>query len=234
MNMKQTMLEKEVRLTLVLAILVSGPAPLWARRADRPMIHMVEPASGIFAGGTIHIEGENFLTDEGEALQAVITDEHNYQVSTPARGHTERLQLRVPEDLSPGKVKIVIMRRSRDGRVEQTKPFPYLIQAPPQVKAVQPMHGSVGATVTIRGKNLGPEQGSSYVLFVGEMVDRFRGSVRALIVSWEDDKIVAAVPYEMAQGPCQVRVVRMDPETNRGILTAVEDGRTRFVVMPRS
>lgn len=211
-------------------LILTVTQPVLAR--DAPVIRAVEPPSGIVPGGVLTLQGENFVTGDDQVLHALITDQRNFRITTPAVGNNERVQLRIPEEVSAGPVSILLMRRSREGEVEEAAPVEYFVLSPPEIHGVSPIQGTTGSAALIRGRELGKDQGSSYVLFVGEMHNQFRGSARALVTSWTDEAISIVVPLEMAAGPCEIRVVKMDPETNRGLLLGTRGDSPRFLVLP--
>jgi hypothetical protein len=201
-----------------------------APAAERPDVQTITPPNGTFAGGTVQIAGRNFVTEEGQSVYVLITDQNNFRLSEPADGDNERLYVQIPEKMSPGKITLVIMRRSRDGKVVESETLPYFITSPPSIARVSPAQGSQGTLVTINGRRFGDQQNSSYLLFVGEMRNDFRGSARAEIVSWNDTQIQAVVPSEMAAGPCDIRLVKMNPDSNKGLLTDLGD-EDRYTVV---
>jgi len=192
-------------------------------------VYRIDPPYETLAGGHITIEGKDFNTEGNQHLYVLFTDQNNLRVSQEVECDNEIIHAQIPEDMSPGKIKIVLMRRSSDGRVDETPPLSYAVQAPPRVKELYPQEGSMGTLVRISGSDLGPLQNDSYVVFVGETDDEPRASIRAMVEDWGENEIKVRVP-EMVSGPAEVYVVKMNPDSNHGVLIGNGD-KTRFMVV---
>jgi hypothetical protein len=202
---------------------------VFAGQLNRPEVQRVSPQGGTIAGGLIQIDGKNFITQDNQDLYVVIIDRNNFKVSQQAGGDNERLYVQAPDNMSSGPITLQVIRRSGDGSLVQSNLIPYSISGPPRIIDVTPMQGPPESLVTISGRQFGDRQGSSYVLFVGEMKNTNRGSTRANVLAWSDSKVQVVVPPELASGSCDVRLVKVDPESHKGLLTEGGD-ESRYLV----
>lgn len=199
--------------------------PLFAAEG-RPVIEELDPPS-TFAGGSLRIRGNDLVTEEEGGSSFVIVETEKIRVFLPADGTNEMLQVRIPEVLS-GPVTLSVIKKRANGSELQSNPVPLVIQDDPEVIGIHSAQGPAGTPITLEGKHLGPMQGRSYVLFVGETKEGFRGSLRANVTSWNDTRIEAIVP-DLAPGPADVRIVKMS-DSNQGMLTTHND-QVQFLVL---
>ncbi|MEX0805370.1 MAG: IPT/TIG domain-containing protein [Candidatus Binatia bacterium] len=68
---------------------------------------------------------------------------------------------------------------------------PALVSSPPTVSSGDPKSGTAGTAVTIKGKNFGSSQGTSFVRF---------GNTNATVNFWDDTQIIAVAPDGPSSG----------------------------------
>jgi len=198
---------KDTKITAVIGKgFIQGPGELRVMSSDEflsnpavfsvtPAISSIDPATAP-VGNDIVIAGTNFSSAQGNSsvVFSSITAQEILSWSDNS------IKVRVPDGAQSGTVKVIVQDLESNGLGFTVSPL---------IISLNPEQGPVGSTVTITGKTFGQIQGSNIVSFNG--VDA--GPAQ----TWEDTRIVIAVPPLASTGP--VRVTRDGVSSNEVVFS---------------
>jgi len=151
--------------------------------SSSPIITSISPTSGT-VGTTVTTRGKYFGATQGSSTVSF----NGVPVTAYTSWSDTIIKCTVPTGASTGPVVVTTTVGPSNGKTFTVNP--------PLITGLSPTSGTVGTTVTIRGKYFGATQGSSTVSFNGVPVTAY--------TSWSDTIIKCTVPTGASTGPVVV------------------------------
>jgi hypothetical protein len=139
-----------------------------------PSITSLSPTAGL-VGTSVTITGTSFGASQGNS-----TVSFNGSAATPTSWSATSIVVPVPNSATTGNVVVTVGGLASNG---------VTFTVAPSITSLSPASGPAGTSVTIAGRNFGPTQGTSSVMF---------GSSTATVTGWSNTSVVAIVPGNLS------------------------------------
>jgi hypothetical protein len=147
-----------------------------------PTITTVTPPAGV-PGTQVTINGSNFGAAQGSS-----SANFNGGIASPTSWTDSSIVTSVPSDAMTGTVIVLVHGTPSNG---------FNFTVPPNIAALSPIAGAVGAAVTVRGTGFGPGRGTNTISFNG---------VIASPTAWSPTSIAVPVPSGATMGNVVVTI----------------------------